>query len=220
MGNPYNLAIKRYQNPQFKAALKADPAGQLAKMMGIQYLTPDIRKAGYDAIVAMCGVILYRHLDRYQQGDVMQRISDIIDNGYRELGGKLRGIVAIDIFQPQWNIWSLSGKEVIQMAKSNKNLMEVLDRLSLHAELKLNVMNFAGAFYLTAKLGPKGALAEMSGVKMVKEIGATVFKSTGAKALGWIYAIAFGIGTVMYEESQVDYDRAEKERLLRTGPIQ
>ena len=91
MGNPYGLAMSRYQNPQMKAAIKADPAGQLAKMMGIYDLRHEIVQAGDDAIIAMCGVIIYHHLDRFQQRDVLQRIQDLINNGYRALGGRLRG---------------------------------------------------------------------------------------------------------------------------------
>lgn len=215
MGNPYGLAISRYQNPQFKAAIKADPAAQLAKMMGISDLRSEIDQAGYNAIIAMCGVILYRHLDRFQKGDVLQRIQDLINNGYRALGGRLRGLIAINIAQPQWNVWSLNGKEVLQLAKTNKNLMDVIDRLGLHAELKLNIVNFAGAFYLTAKLGPKGALADLSGTKLATEMSEKYLSSAGAKRFGWLFALAYGIGTVMYELSDVDYKRSNKEIDLR-----
>jgi len=43
--------------------------------------------------------------------------------------------------------------------------------------------------------------------------------STAAKGAGWVFAIVYGMGTIMYELSGIDYKRAVKERDFRTGAI-
>ena len=216
MDNPYGQAINRYQDAKMRAAIKADPAGQLAKMMGILDVRREATQAGDDAVDAMCGVMLYRYLDRMQQRDVLQRIQDLVDHGYRALGGRLRGLVATNIAFPNMNTWAMSVNDLRKMAKSSEKVKSLLDTIGLHVSLNTpSVLNLATASYLVMTRGAKTTAYNMAGADVVEEMAGRRLSSGAAKRAGVIYLFVLAIGTVLYEFADVDDKRAGKEGTMR-----
>jgi len=96
---PYNL-------PQSKSE-------QLKVLARITNLQPAIIKnAGEEELQAISGVILHRHLDRFQKIEVWKLIRKIGKRN-RPLEGKLTDLILNTKVNPQWGIWSLTNEELL-----------------------------------------------------------------------------------------------------------
>lgn len=219
MGNPYSSATSRY------TAIKADPLTYLEKEMRIYDLKNQINQAGKEAVIAICGVALYRSLKRSQQDDVMQRIQNLIDNGYRELGGRLRPIVAGLIAFPYSNVWAMSISELHKMAKTSIELKDWISKTGLNLHLGApSVMTLGTAIWLTATEGPKNTLLKLSSTDTVQAIGARLGQKLElseegagmlAKGSGLGFVLLVITMTTLYKFADIDEKRAEREGAAR-----
>jgi len=88
-------------------------------------LNPSLVKNGDDKLLqALCGTIIYRHLDRLQRIEVMTIIRSLPN---RRLGGQLVGRITDVLYvNPRWGVWSLSTRELNREMKSNADFQYVM----------------------------------------------------------------------------------------------
>lgn len=219
MGNPYSSAMSRY------TAIKADPLTYLEKEMRVYDLKNQIDQAGTDAVVALCGVALYRSLKHSQKDDVLQRIQNLIDKGYRELGGRLRSMVAGLIAFPYSHAWAMSIGELHKMAKNSIEVKDWISKTGLNLHLSApSAMTVGTAIWLVATEGPRDTLLKLSNTDTVQAIGARLGKKLelseeGAELLGKGSGLGFVLlvitMTTLYKFADIDEKRAEKEGAAR-----
>jgi len=96
---PYNLPQSKFEQLRV-----------LAKIINLQPSL--IKAAGDEELEAISGVILHRHLDRFQKVEVWKLIRKIGKRN-RPLEGKLTDLILNAKVNPQWGIWSLSNEELL-----------------------------------------------------------------------------------------------------------
>lgn len=82
----------------------------LAKITGIPFSF--VRDGGQLTLEAISGVILYRHLNRIQKIEAMSLIREVGKKN-KPLEGQLVNLILNISVNPQWGIWSLSNKELL-----------------------------------------------------------------------------------------------------------
>ena len=81
-------------------------------------------------LATLTGVILYRHLDRFQQMKVMDMIHNE-DHIHRADQDELKVFCIDPLIQPEWWLWSLTTKELEEKFKSQENLKNLMSRIGL-----------------------------------------------------------------------------------------
>ncbi len=106
---------------------------------------------GQTELEAMCGVIMYRHLDPHQRIDVFKLI--------RSLDGPLQGrlvqATTLPLVNPQWGIWSLTNEELTNDAKYHEFLDSVASYIGLTAS-GVAVKDLAKNVWSSRKIGKGG----------------------------------------------------------------
>jgi hypothetical protein len=92
----------------------------LSKITNIPF--PLIKDGGELEIEAISGVILHRHLNRFQKMESLSLIREVGKEN-RPLEGRLIDLVVDTKVNPQWGIWSLSNDELL----SDQNFHNTID---------------------------------------------------------------------------------------------
>lgn len=74
----------------------------------------------------LCGIILYRHLDRFQRMEVMRLILEGEPNISKADMFELQSFCTGVLVQPQWSLWSLTTKELETLFENQKSLSDLL----------------------------------------------------------------------------------------------
>ncbi|MBL4606289.1 MAG: hypothetical protein JKY01_00455 [Pseudomonadales bacterium] len=99
---------------------------QLSRIVGI----PPYLMQGLDGVNILCGVIVYRHLDRLQKYQVMQLIHATKNP---QVIGALSVKVTDVIVNPNWGLWSLTNKELAAKKKFHSAIDTYMTMLGLGA---------------------------------------------------------------------------------------
>ena len=123
--------------PYHADKLPKDTAGlvdELARILGFK-MFPETKKNDY-VLNVLCGVILYRHLDKPQQIDVMARI--INEEHIAPVDwGELRALCTDTAVQPRWHLWALTTDEVHSILQDQKRMQQIFAWIGI---------SFSGAF--------------------------------------------------------------------------
>lgn len=134
--------------------LPADLKEQLSILGKIIGFRPELLSGGGKLEVeAICGMILYRHLNQKQRIDVMRTIRSVPN---RALMGKLiTGALDTTFVNPQYGMWSLTDKEL----QSDKDFHEFLDHFASYVGIgasSLGVKDLYKESRVRGKLGRAG----------------------------------------------------------------
>ena len=81
-------------------------------------------------LATLTGVILYRHLDRFQKMKVMDMIHDE-DHIHRADHDELKVFCIDPLIQPEWWLWSLTTQELEDKFRSQDNLRNLMSTIGL-----------------------------------------------------------------------------------------
>jgi len=87
---------------------------------------------GLQGVHILCGVIIYRHLDRHQKPQVMALIRNLNDP---RAVGFLVGKVVDTIVNPNWGLWSLTNKELEAKRSFHSALDNIMTTLGAGASV-------------------------------------------------------------------------------------
>ena len=117
--------------PYHADKLPRDTAGlveELARILGFKMFV-ETKKDEY-VLNVLCGVMLYRHLDKPQQMDVMARILNE-DHIAPVDWGELRILCTDVIVQPKWHLWALTTEELNSIFKDQKRMQEIFGLIGI-----------------------------------------------------------------------------------------
>lgn len=127
-----HLELPNIQNiPYPNAVVPRDTKGAIdaiTKIMDID-LVPETPR-NEDTLILLCGVLLYRHIDRFQKMKIMEMLYDRsiiapID------GAELHDLIVGTLVQPRWHLWSLSTEELGSILKGQKVFKDLLTLLGI-----------------------------------------------------------------------------------------
>ncbi|BFM09612.1 hypothetical protein [Halioxenophilus aromaticivorans] len=128
----------------------------LADILGIP--TALVAKGGEAELTAMVATILYRHLDQVDRRQAMEAIRNVPN---RALEGRLVTLALDTTFiNPQWGMWSLSNKELLQDEQFHKRLDNIAGNLGFAA-------SGLGIWELIQKLKKRGKPGPQIGATLV-----------------------------------------------------
>lgn len=208
------IILARYTTPQFRI----DPVGSLAKLMDLQAVMPEIRENSSTVFPILCGIIVYRHLDRAAKQDVNRAILHGIPRS--RLTTHLMGLVGELSRHHNLYAWSLTDDELRAYYESNKNMAEILSGIGVSAISTPSVAAVAAAIYEVAKNGVKAQARATVKTKTSTPRVAEVAKKMGvgpelARGLGMATLAALAAMTLLYTNASGNQKRAEKEQALR-----
>ncbi len=87
-----------------------------------------------ETLVLLCGVLLYRHIDRFQRMEIvgMLRNPSIIAPID---GAELLDLILDVTIQPQWHLWSLTTEELVELLTQQKALVNIFTVLGVSVSL-------------------------------------------------------------------------------------
>ncbi len=121
------LKLPNIQNiPYPESTVPRDVKGAInaiAKIMDID-LVPETPR-NEDTLVLLCGVLLYRHIDRFQKMKVMEMLHDSSIIAPVD-GAELHDLIVGMLVQPRWHLWSLSTEELASLLAEQEAAVKLL----------------------------------------------------------------------------------------------
>lgn len=100
---------------------------QLADVLDIPM--PELEGDSTSTLQAMCGTILYRHLDSKEQIEVMR----LIERQHPRVAMRLRALALhVTYVNPDWGVWSLSGEEIEAAIAGHEKFQRMSTVLSMN----------------------------------------------------------------------------------------
>jgi len=81
-----------------------------------------------ETLVLLCGVLLYRHIDRFQKMKIMEMLHNP-DVVAPVDGAELHDLIVGVLVQPRWHLWSLSTEELADLLKDQETAVKLLGLL-------------------------------------------------------------------------------------------
>lgn len=207
-------ALSRYTSPQFRH----DPVGSMAKLMGLHGHLDTIRQHEEAVFPVLCGLIMYRHLDRPERMKVNRAIRDDIPRG--PLTAALIGLIGEISSAPLHYQWSLSDAELREQLESSTATVEILDAIGVSTVSAPTAVGTAKAIYdVSVKGGRQYARDKASStVRDNRAQGAArrLGLSPGvAKGLGLFSVTALAVLSFVRLNSAARQNDARRETALR-----
>ncbi len=111
-------------------------------------------------LATLTGVILYRHLDRFQKTKVMDMIHDE-DHIHRADHDELKVFCIDPLIQPEWWLWSLTTKELEEKFRSQENLKSLLALIGFGVTA-LSIQDFGKELIKNKRVTRGGAMFVLS----------------------------------------------------------
>ena len=95
---------------------------ELLKIIGLPIPADSLRKIEEEATIAICGVILFTHLDRDNKNDVLKRLAAIRSKGYSMYYYQLDKLITYQLINKDWVVWSYSNSELQDLISLNNDV--------------------------------------------------------------------------------------------------
>lgn len=177
-----------------------DAANRLADILKIPLFA--VKRATSNTLESLAGTILYRHLERPQQAQVLR----LIDNEAPILQGKLRPLIAGIIVNPYWGLWSLTRKELEEKFAFNSEIDSIFSTLGVGISVSSATSAFKDYFQYREDL--KNSSSKQNSEKLKQAVRAKGIKK------GFITLVIWG--AVEFNNNEM---KKLKEELNNRKPI-
>lgn len=208
-----NLTARHYNF----AEAKTDPIKHFSFLVGLDKHLSVLQKDESKVLKLLTGIVLYRQLSRLDKQKTLE-IAQSYNNP--ALFSSVQQIVALNIANPNWNMWSLSDQELRSFFNSNKAVYDFISKWLITVDGKFEAGFMIGAIYAIASEGPSSFIKGQAAIPALEAALSKLKISTSAtKASGRAFLALVLMASVMKKFKDVEIKQAKIE-LLNRGLLQ